>query len=197
MVLAREIRTYSFTPPLLGEEEVPGLNLVLKQMLNTDRGSRYRDAVEVLAGIEWVAREQNEILCRELMEQRVVPAMRDLFLRHWMQKEGSQWEDTPEYGQLYLEREKKVNRKAANWLIKEKLASGNSGSWDATALCTILLWSNVHPLMADEAPEDHADVSRFREWRNELVHRVVWDSDQAAQRAAVMWAFIERHTPSI
>ncbi len=51
----------------------------------------------------------------------------------------------------------------------------------------------MHPLRAEEAPEDHADVSRFREWRNELVHGVALDAGTAALRAAAMWGFIERH----
>jgi hypothetical protein len=194
MVLAREIRAYSYKPPLL--EEVPGLNLVLLRMLATDRAERFCNAVETVDAMEWVAREPNVELCRAMLEQLVVPAMRVLFLQHWMEKEGSLWVDTPECGQHYMEREVICNRRAANWLIRERLAEGDSREWDATALCTILLWSQVHPLKADEKPEDHADVSRFREWRNELVHRVAWDTDKAALCAAVMWSFIERHPPS-
>jgi hypothetical protein len=195
MALAREIRSYSFMPPLPGEEAVPGLNRVLMRMLVTNRAERYLDAAEALEAMGWVARDQDVELCRAMMEHLVVPAMRTLFLRHWAEKEGSPWEDTPEFGHRYLEREMKHNRRAAKWLIRERLAAGDSGAWDATALCTILLWSQLHPITADEAPEDFADVSRFREWRNELVHRVAWDTDKAARCAAVMWGFIERHPP--
>ena len=53
----------------------------------------------------------------------------------------------------------------------------------------------VHPLNAEEAPEDYADVSRFREWSNELVHGVSWDAKKAVLCLAVMWGFIERHLP--
>ena len=195
MVLAREIRTYSFDPPLLGAASVPGLNQVLRRMLATDRAERYWDAAEAVEALEWITQEPDADVCRAMLEQQVVPAMRALFLRHWMEKEGSPWEDTLECGQHYMEREVKRNRKATNWLIRERLAAGDSRAWDATALCTILLWSQVHPLRADEAPADHADISRFREWRNELAHCVAWDAEKATLCANVMWGFIERHSP--
>jgi hypothetical protein len=196
MVLAREIRTYSFKPPLEGAAAVPGLNQVLCRMLATDRAESYCDAGEAAEAMEWVAREPDADMCRAVLEQRVVPAMRALFLRHWEAKEGVPWEDTFECGQRYMEQELTRNRKAANWLIRERLAAGNSRAWDATALCTILLWSQVHPLKAAEEPEDHADVSRFREWRNELAHCVAWDAEKATVCASVLWAFIERHPPA-
>ncbi len=196
MVLAREIRTYSFKPPLLGAAAVPGLNQNLRRMLATDRAERYCNAAEAAEAMDWVAREPDADVCRALLEQRVVPAMRKLFLRHWMEQEGTPWDDTPECGQDYMEREVKLNRKATNWLIRERLAAGDSRAWDATALCTILLWSQVHPLKAGDAPEDHADVSRFREWRNELAHCVAWDEEKATLCAKIMWGFIERHQPA-
>ena len=194
-MLARAISTYSFMPPLLEEEAVPGLDQVLMRMLATDRAERYPDAGVAAEAMNWVAREVDKELCRAMLEQLVVPAMRALFLRHWMEKEGSPWDDTLECGQHYMEREVKRNRKATNWLIRERLAAGDSRAWDATALCTILLWSQVHPLRADEAPADHADISRFREWRNELAHCVAWDAGKATLCARVMWGFIERHSP--
>jgi serine/threonine protein kinase len=198
MELTQKISAYFFEPPLLwpGEAKVPGLNQVLRRMLATDRAVRYSNAVAAAEAMNWVAREADVDLCRAMLERRVVPAMRALFLRHWIEKEGSPWTDTPECGQCYLEREVKLNRKAGNWLTRERLAAGDSGAWDATALCTILLWSHVHPLKADEAPEDHADVMRFREWRNEMAHGIVWDTDKASRCIAVMWAFIGRHQPS-
>ncbi len=54
----------------------------------------------------------------------------------------------------------------------------------------------VHPLRADESPEDHADVTRFREWRNELAHgaSAAWDAGAAARAAAAMLGFVERHS---
>jgi hypothetical protein len=54
----------------------------------------------------------------------------------------------------------------------------------------------VHPLTVEEAPEDHADVTLIREWRNELAHGVAWDAARAAECAATLWRFIERHLPS-
>ncbi len=195
MVLAREIRTYSYDPPLVGESAVPGLNQVLMRMLATDRASRYRNAAETYEAMKWVAQDPDEDMCNSLLAKQVVPSMRALFLQLWEKHEGTSWEDTPECGQRYLEREVKLNRKAANWLIREKLAAGDSRAWDVTALCTILLWSQVHPLKDEEAPEDYADVSRFREWRNELAHGNAWDPEKAAFCAAVMLRFIERHPP--
>ncbi len=53
----------------------------------------------------------------------------------------------------------------------------------------------MHPLAAEEAPEDHADVTQIREWRNELAHGVAWDAARAAACAATLWRFIERHLP--
>ena len=196
MVLAREIRTYSFSPPLLEGDTVPGLNQVLRRMLATDMAERYCNAAMAAKAMEWITLEPDAKLCRDILEQRVVPAMRALFLRHWMEKEGSTWDDTPECGQHYMEREMTRNHRATNWLIRERLAAGDSRAWDATALCTILLWSQVHPLRASEAPEDHADISRFREWRNELAHSVTWDEEKATLCANVMWDFIERHAPA-
>ncbi len=193
MEAAREICAYSFRPPLVEEAAVPGLNLILRRMLATDRAARYRDAGEAAEALEWVAREPDADLCRAMLERLVVPSLRALFLRHWAAKEGVEWADTPECGRLYLEREVACNRKAANWLIRERLEAGDSGAWDATALCTVLLWSRVHPLTAAEAPEDFADVTRIREWRNELAHRVAWGAETAALCAAVMWGFVERH----
>ena len=194
MVTARHIRTYSFLPPAT-DAAVPGLSMVLRRMLATDRGARFRDAAEASEAMGWVVREPDADLCRAMLEERVVPALRALFLRHWAEREGAPWGDTPEAGQRYLAREVAVNRRAANWLIRERLEAGDSAAWDATALCTILLWSRVHPLAAAGSPQDHADVSLFREWRNELAHRVAWDADKAARCAAVMWGFIERHLP--
>ena len=177
------------------EAAVPGLNQILERMLVTNRAARFQDAAEAAQEMEWVTREPDADLCRAMLEQRVVPALRSLFLQHWAKKAGSPWEDTAECGQRYLEEEIKRNRKAANWLIRERLAKGDSAAWDTTALCTILLWSQLHPLRADESPEDHAAVSQIREWRNELAHTVGWEADKAARCAAVMWDFIERHLP--
>ena len=56
--------------------------------------------------------------------------------------------------------------------------------------------AQVHPLNKVEAPEDYTDVSRFREWRNELVHGVAWDVEKAELCASVMWSFIERQLPA-
>ena len=193
MVVARQIRTYSYLPPTIAEGAVPGLNLVLRRMLYADRAERYRDAAEAAEAMEWITREPDGDLCRAMLEGRVVPALRALFLRHWKAKEGTPWGETPECGRRYVAREIALNRRAANWLIRERLEAGDSANWDATALCTILLWSLVHPLTAAEEPRDFADVSRFREWRNELAHRVAWSADKAAEVAAVMWDFIERH----
>ena len=176
------------------EAAVPGLNQILERMLVTNRAARFQDAAEAAQEMEWVTREPDADLCRAMLEQRVVPALRSLFLQHWAKKAGSPWEDTAECGQRYLEEEIKRNRKAANWLIRERLAKGDSAAWDTTALCTILLWSQLHPLRADESPEDHAAVSQIREWRNELAHTVGWEADKAARCAAVMWDFIERHS---
>ncbi len=50
----------------------------------------------------------------------------------------------------------------------------------------------MHPLKKAEAPKEHADVTRFRKWRNELTHGVAWDVAKADLCAAVMWGFIER-----
>jgi hypothetical protein len=195
MVLAREIRTYSYDPPLMGESVVPGLNQVLMRMLATDRGTRYHNAAEACEAMKWVAQDPDGDLCNAMLAKLVAPSMRALFLRLWEKHEGTPWEDTPECGQRYLEREVKRNRKAANWLIRERLAAGDSRAWDVTALCTILLWSQVHPLTEEEAPEDYADVSHFREWRNELAHSVAWGAEKAAFCADVMLRFIERHPP--
>ena len=192
--LSREICAYTFVPPLAGAAAVPGLNQILQRMLATNPTARFRDAAEATEEMEWITREPDADLCRAMLEQRVVPALRSLFLEHWAEKSGSPWDDTPECGQRYLEEEIKRNRKAANWLIRERLAKGDSAAWDATALCTILLWSQLHPIRADESPEDHAAVSNFREWRNELAHSVAWDADKAARCAVVMWDFIERHS---
>jgi hypothetical protein len=120
-------------------------------MLARDRGERYRDASEAAEAMRWVSQEPDADLCRAMMEQRVVPAMRALFLRHWAEQEGEPWANTPEYGKRYMEREVATNRRAANWLIRERLAAGDTGSWDATALCTILLWSQVRPHAAPRA----------------------------------------------
>ncbi len=190
------ICSYTFVPPLAGEAAVPGLNQILERMLVTNRAARFQDAAEAAQEIEWVTREPDADLCRAMLEQRVVPALRSLFLRHWAEKSGSPWDDTPECGQRYLEEEVKRNRKAANWLTRDRLAEGDSTAWDTTALCTILLWSQLHPLRADESPEDHAAVSQIREWRNGLAHTVRWDADKATRCAAVMWDFIERHSPT-
>jgi hypothetical protein len=143
MLLAREIRTYSFSPPLLGGAAVPGLNPVLRRMLAADKAQRYPDAAAAAEAMEWVARDPDAELCRAMLERRVVPAMRALFLRHWMAREGAPWEDTPEGGRRYLDRELLRNRKAARWLTRERLEAGDSGAWDVTALSTVLLWSQV------------------------------------------------------
>jgi hypothetical protein len=192
--LAREIFGYTFVSPMAGEAAVPGLNHMLQRMLVVNPAARFRDAAEAADEMEWVTREPDADLCRAMLEQRVVPALRSLFLQHWAKKAGSPWKDTAECGQRYLEEELKRNRKAANWLIRERLAKGDSAAWDATALCSILLWSQLHPLRADESPEDHDAVSQIREWRNELAHRVAWDADKSARCAVVMWDFIERHS---
>jgi hypothetical protein len=191
--LKQEIPKYSFKSPLPDSEGVPGLDRVLRRMLDTDRATRYSNAVEALEAMQWIATEPNENFCRTMLEQQVVPAMRALFLRHWEEKEGIPWEDTPDCGQLYLAREIRCNKKAGNWLIRERLAAGDSKTWDATALCTILLWSQVHPLKRNEAPEDFEDVSSFREWRNELAHSETWSAGKALHCSNVMRNFIERH----
>ncbi len=193
MVVARQIRTYSYRPPTMVEGPVPGLNLVLRRMLAIDRAARNRDAAEAAEAMEWITRQPDGDTCRAMLEGRVVPALRVLFLRHWAAKEGTQWGDTAEYGRWYMAREVALNRRASNWLIRERLEAGDSGNWDVTALCTILLWSLVHPLTSVEEPLEFYDVSRFREWRNELAHRVPWSAKKAAEVAAVMWDFVERH----
>jgi hypothetical protein len=195
MVVASKIRTYSYRPPAAGAAAVPGLNSVLRRMLSTDRAARYRDAGETLEDMELVSREPDADLCQALLEGRAVPALRALFLWHWAAKEGTRWKDTPENGRLYLAREVACNREAITWLVRERLEAGDSGSWDAMVLCTILLRSQVHPLEEAEAPEDYADVARFLEWGGERARGVAWSADKAAQCTAVMWRFIERHPP--
>ncbi len=143
MVPASEIRTYSYHPPLLGGAAVPGLDAVLRWMLATDKARRYPDAAAAAEAMEWVARAPGAGLCREMLERRVVPALRALFLRHWLAREGAPWDDTPEGGRRFLERELLLHRKAARWLTRERLEAGDSEAWDATALCTELLWSQV------------------------------------------------------
>ena len=194
--LAHKICNYKFKPPLPSEAAVPGLNQILKRMLVTNRARRFRDAAMTAVSMELVAREPDVKLCRDMLEKLVVPVLRSLFLEHWKEKSGSPWDDTRECGQRYMEEEKRRNRRAAAWRDGNRLAMGNSAEWDTSALCTILLWSQVHPLRADEAPQDHADVSQIVYWRNVLYHTpdsVVWDGDKAAKCAAVMWDFIERH----
>ncbi len=194
-MVARQIRTYSYCPPAVGAAEVPGLNSVLRRMLSTDRAARFRDAGETLEAMELVLRKPDLDLCLAVLEGLAVPALRALFLRHWAAKEGTQWKDTPENGRLYLAREVACNREAITWLVREQLEAGDSGSWDAMVLCTILLWSQVHPLEEAEAPEDYADVARFLEWGSERAHGVAWSADKAAVCTAVIWCFIERHLP--
>ena len=103
MVLAREIRGFAFRPPLLGGAAVPGLDPVLRRMLATDRAQRYPHAAAAAEAMEWVAREPGAGLCREMLERRVVPALRALFLRHWRAREGAAWEDTAEGGRRYMQ----------------------------------------------------------------------------------------------
>ncbi len=194
-MVARQIRTYSYRPPKMVEGAVPGLNLVLQRMLSTDQTSRYRDAGEAVEVMELVAREPDGDLCLTMLKGLVVPALRALFLQHWEAKEGSQWKDNSEYGRLYVAREVACNREAMKWLVREQLEEGDSRSWDATVLCTILLRSQVHPLEAAEAPEDYADVTRFLEWLNDQAHSVALGTDTALLSVAVIWHFIERHLP--
>ncbi len=171
---------------------MPGLDLVLERMLDTDRATRYSNAIEAEVAMDWVAQEPNAKFCSKMLEQLVVPVMRALFLKHWEEKEGIQWDDTLECGQRYWERELERNSKAGNWLIRYRLAEGDSKTWDVTALCTILLRSKVHPL---EAPEDYADVNQIRLWRNKLTHEcnVVWSAKDATDCTNFMWQFIQRH----
>ena len=196
MVTARHIRTYSFLPPAT-DAAVPGLSMVLRRMLATDRGARFRDAAEASEAMGWVVREPDADLCRAMLEERVVPALRALFLRHWAAREGAPWRDAPEAGRLYLAREVACNREAAGWPMREQLEAGDSAGWDLTALCTVLLRSGVHPLKAAEAPQDHADAALFQDWRGELAAGggAAWSEEEAARRWAVMWGFVERHLP--
>ena len=50
----------------------------------------------------------------------------------------------------------------------------------------------MHPLAAEEAPEDLADVTQIREWRNELAHGVAWDAAHAAGTSESL-GFINNH----
>ncbi len=142
-MLAREIRTFAYCPPLLGGDAVPGLDPVLRRMLATDRAQRYPNAAAAAEAMDWVAREPDAGLCRVLLEERAVPALRALFLRNWMAREGMPWEDTAEGGRRYMERELVRNRRAARWLTRERLEAGDSRLWDVSALSTVLLWSQV------------------------------------------------------
>ena len=123
---------------------MPGLNLILRRML-TSRAARLCDAAAASEAMTWVAREPDAYLCLAVLQERVVPALRSLFLQHWEKQAGTPWEDTPEHGQRYMQEEVKRNRRAAKWLIRDRLARGDSAAWDTTELCAILLWSQVSP----------------------------------------------------
>lgn len=174
-------------------------------MLAVEKKSRYADAAAVHEAMRWVAEVPSKKQCRDLLEQRVAPLLRALFLRNWEEKEGEPWQDNAEYGKRYFERvakNKKSRHLAGKEQVKTKLEAGDSRMWDISLLCTILLWYNVHPLKQEEHPQDHADISDIQELRNDLSHQpnsdIPWDldNDRLKSRIANLWRFIERHESS-
>ena len=116
-----------------------GLNLVLRRMLSTCRAARYRDAAEAAEAMECIMRGPDGEMCLAMLERRVVPALRALFLRHWAAKEETPWGDKDQQS-----RARPAVRGAGGRVQPrgDKLAGleeGDSGSWDAAVLCTILL----------------------------------------------------------
>ena len=63
-------------------------------------------------------------------------ALRQVFLLHWLEKEGAPWLDTAENAAQYWEREQNVYMKERSFpKIRNLLKEGISTEWDLTALC--------------------------------------------------------------
>ena len=193
MVTANKIRNFKFQPLSFIQETVPGLNMILKRMLEVDRGKRYQNAAEVLDSMRYFLEAPNENTCNKLLGNELVPVLRKYFLLHWRTTEGTVWADDEEAGKAYWAREVELNKKAKSWLSKDKFMSGNTAAWDITALCTILLWSNVHPLSREKHGQEYEDICLFREWRNKLSHANKMEQHEVSRCAATVWGFVERH----
>ena len=117
-------------------------------------------------GLEVREEDENLFRARKVIEDELLPRLRDYFKRMWngqRQQGTAAWSDSPDDGKALYLKLKPQWKKKLDKNVEEKLKSGKTMEWDATCLFTAIL-------ALDLGKEEHI-FHTLRKTRNELFHK--------------------------